>query len=241
VWPDGVTAKQHHQQSRDFDNSGKPTYQFHPVRCTECHDPHMNTANPNQIVTSIKDGDLTIPTKNPNNTLCLACHATHGPFESITKAEVAKYSENVDKIGKVTATHANHPYGPERTMALARCTGCHMPKVAVTAESYDIHSHTFETISPEKTLKYQDKGGMPNSCSVSCHATKVNSFSLGLDSDLAVWNTSFDVNLATQLQKYFGPGGEWWDTSKPASVTQKHMQKSLPPDSSLVSTHQPGE
>ncbi len=239
VWPDGITPKQHHQQSRDFDNSSKPTYQFHPVRCTECHDPHMRTKNKYQVIDTYKEGNVTIATKVENNTLCLACHATHGPFETIKKEDVAEYDKNVVKIGAVTAAHSFHPYGPERGMGLGRCTECHMAKTAVTAETYDIAGHVFETISPEKTLKYQDKGGMPNSCSVSCHATKVNSFGLGLDSDLGVWNTTFDVNLATSLQKYFGPGGIWWNTTKPASATSRAMQKSLPPDSSVVTTHQP--
>ena len=241
VWPDGITAKQHHQQSRDLDNSGKPAFQFHPVRCTECHDPHMRTKNRYQVIDTYKEGSVTIATKIEDNTLCLACHATHGPFESIKKEEVAEYAKNVTKIGAVTAAHSFHPYGPERGMGLGRCTECHMAKTAVTAETYDIAGHVFETISPEKTLKYQDKGGMPNSCSVSCHATKVNSFGLGLDTDLGVWNTTFDVNLATSLQKYFGPGGKWWDTSKPASMTNRAMQKSAPPDSSFVTVHQPGE
>lgn len=241
VWPDGITARQHHQQSRDLDNSSKPTFPFHPVRCTECHDPHKQTSNKYQIVDSIKSGAVTIPTKVENNTLCLACHATHGPFEGISAAETANYAANVDKIGKVTTAHTNHPYGPERSMGLSRCTPCHMPETAVTAETYDIASHTFEVISPEKTLKYQDKGGMPNSCAASCHSLKVNSFNLGLDPSLGTWNAPFDVQLATSLQKYFGPGGKWWNTTEPASMTNRAMQKSLPPDSSFVTTHQPGE
>lgn len=95
-------------------------------------------------------------------------------------------------------------------MGLSRCSKCHMPTIAVTAEAYDIHSHTFEVIPPEKTLAFQDKGGMPNACAVSCHATKVNSFGLGLDPSLGTWNEKFDRDLASALMRYYGPNGLWW-------------------------------
>jgi len=79
--------------------------------------------------------------------------------------------------------------------------------------AYDIHSHTFEVTPPEKTLKYQEQGGMPNACAVSCHATKVNSFGLGYDPSISTWNADFDKKLATELMKYLGPTGFWWQVS----------------------------
>lgn len=213
-WPDGTTSKQHHQQLSDLYRSSKPTNPFHPVRCFDCHDPH-GSANKNMIVESIHDDrtNLDIPTANNNNTLCLACHATHGDFSSISKEEVAAYAENVAKIAAVVSAHTHHPYGPERSMGLSRCSKCHLPTVAKSAVDYDIHSHTFEVIPPEKTLHYQDAGGMPNACAVSCHGTKVNSFGLGLDPALGTWNAQFDKDLATVLMKYYGPEGLWWKRS----------------------------
>ncbi|MGC8916400.1 MAG: hypothetical protein ACP5NF_05415 [Thermoanaerobaculum sp.] len=209
-WPDGINSKQHHQQFPDLYRSTKPTFQFHPVRCTECHDPHRNTANPHQIVEHVVSDNVTIATSNDNNTLCLACHATHGPFADITKEQVANLEENMDHIENVVSAHTHHPYGPERSMGLSRCSKCHMPTVATSAVAYDIHSHTFEVIPPEKTLKYQEQGGMPNACAVSCHATKVNSFGLGLDPSIGTWNADFDKALATKLMVYYGPNGLWW-------------------------------
>ncbi len=218
-WPDGKTSKQHHQQFEDLYRSTKPTFQFHPVRCTECHNPHSRTTNKYQVVDSIVDGSLTIPTDNDNNTLCLACHATHGDFAGITKEEVAHYSDNVPKIGAAVSAHSHHPYGPERSMGLARCSKCHMPKTATTAVAYDIHSHTFEVVPPEKTLHYQSDGGMPNACAVSCHATLVNSFKLGLDPSISTWNAQFDQDLANKLMLYYGPEGLWWQkTLTPADA-----------------------
>lgn len=207
-WPDGETSRQHHQQYQDFYRSSKPTFQFHPTRCTECHRPHSARMQS----TIVSDG-VSIPTAVNNNTLCLACHATHGPFETITKDEVKNYADNVQKIGAVVSAHSYHPYGPDRSMGLSRCTTCHMPATAVTAIAYDIHSHTFDVVPPEKTMIYQAQGGMPNACAVSCHATKVNSFGLGLDPSISTWNAQFDKDLATALMTYYGPEGLWWQRS----------------------------
>jgi hypothetical protein len=229
-WPDGLTSRQHHQQWFDFLESPKPGFEYHPVYCAECHSPH-SSAGKHMIRTAIEDDGLVIPTENDNNTLCLACHATHGPFEEITPEMVAEYDENVTEIGAVIAAHSNHPYGPDRSMGLSRCSKCHMPKTAKSAINYDIHSHTFEPIAPEKTLMYQEDGGMPNACAVSCHSTKVNSFGLGLDPDIGDWAAEFDVDLAEILMYYFGPGGMWWDTDHEHSMTKGMLQNAPAPGS----------
>lgn len=229
-WADGMTSRQHHQQFPDLYRSSKPTFQFHPVRCTECHDPHRNTANKHQIVDHITEGSLVISTSNDNNTLCLACHATHGPFADITKEQVANLEENLDHIENVVSAHTHHPYGPERRMGLSRCSKCHMPLTATSAIAYDIHSHTFEVVPPEKTLKYQEQGGMPNACAVSCHATKVNSFGLGLDPSLSTWNADFDKNLATRLMYYYGPNGVWWQKALTPSQAPDNLSYQPPED-----------
>jgi len=226
-WPDGITSKQHHQQYEDLYRTSKPSNSFHPVKCVECHSPHKGGKH--MVVTKIVDDGLEILTENDNNTLCLACHATHGAFEEITKEQVAEYYDNLDHIGNVVADHSNHPYAPERSMGLARCSKCHMPKTAKSAINYDIHGHTFEAIAPEKTLMYQAEGGMPNACAVSCHSPKVNSFGLGLDPDISVWNAPFDVDLAKKLEMYYGPGGSWWDTDDDESMAKAAREAALEP------------
>ncbi|MCK5378474.1 MAG: hypothetical protein KAJ78_03685, partial [Acidobacteria bacterium] len=228
-WPDGKHSKKHHQQTHDFEESTKPTFAFHEVRCSECHNPHRNTSNKHQIVESIRDNGLTIPTSNDNNTLCLACHATHGDFEEISVEMVADYEANETEIGEIVSEHSHHPYAPERSMGLSRCSKCHMPKVAKSALNYDIHSHTFEPIPPEKTLMYQDQGGMPNNCAVSCHAIKVNSWGLGIAEDISIWDDDFAVETATILMDYYGPGGSWWDTDEPKSLGGLIMDNALAP------------
>jgi hypothetical protein len=104
-----------------------------------------------------------------------------------------------------------------------------MPKTAKSAINYDIHGHTYEPIAPEKTLMYQEQGGMPNACAVSCHAQKVNSFGLGYDPDIGDWDAQFDVDLATMLMYWYGPGGMWWDTEHEESSAKRAIENSLAP------------
>ena len=147
------------------------------------------------------------------NRLCLSCHATHGPFSEVTVDMVANIDdpEVIKDIGAIVSAHSNHPYGPERVMGLSNCVDCHMPKIAKSAINYDIRSHTFEAIPPTSTLVTQAEGGMPNSCAVSCHSQKVNTFGFGLDPSISTWDGPFDVDTATELEVYFGPGGLWYD------------------------------
>jgi len=228
-WPDGIHAQQHHQQWLDFLESPKPGFQFHPVRCVECHDPHGYTSNEHLVRDVLVENGIRIPTKVENNSLCLACHAPFGPFSDLSKQMIADFEANRDAIEKVVKGHTNHPWGAERNMGLSRCVTCHMPKIATSAVPYDIRSHVFDAIPPENTLMYQDQGGMPSSCAASCHSPLVNSFGQGLDPDISVWNGRYDRNLANRLRRYFGPGGIWWDTSSDFSVTGENLQGAAAP------------
>jgi len=216
LWPDGMTPKQHHQQWHSLYESSKPTFIYHQVTCYECHDLHIATdSNLRSIIEEEENGEtVLIPTKNEDNTLCLACHATHGDFTDITPTMVRDYAENVEEIGKIVSAHTHHPYAPDRNMGLSRCTKCHMPATAKSAINYDIHSHTFEPIPPEKTLAYQDEGGMPNACGASCHSFFGGILpGHGKDGDIGTWNEDTDKVLAEFLMTYYGPGGFWWDHS----------------------------
>ncbi len=211
LWPDGETSYEHNQHYAEFYRSDKPTNPDQPLRCFDCHDPHDPT-NKHQIRTSLNVDGITIPTKNDNDTLCLACHAGHGDFKDITKEMVADYDNNVNIIGPIVSAHTHHPYAPDRIMGLSRCSLCHMPSVANAQRASGHVSHTFKVVPPEKTLKYLEEGGMPNACAVSCHSRKVNLWGFGLDPDMLEWNEDFDVDTATKLMEYYGPDGIWWQT-----------------------------
>lgn len=213
-WPDGKHSVKHRQQYLDFIESSKPTFQFHNVTCYECHDVH-NTVKHHireQIVEEDSLGNpLVINTDNDDNTLCLACHATHGDFAAIPNEWVADpVTYNAD-IAAVVTQHTHHTYDPTGTGA-SRCSKCHNPKIAKSAVAYDIHSHTFEPISPYKTDIFQNDGnGMPNACAASCHMEPGLTFGIDFtNDDIQVWNEATDLALADTLQFYYGPNGIWW-------------------------------
>jgi len=233
LWPDGNTSTQHHQQYQDFFKSPHPTNPYHKLTCFTCHDPHA-AAGDHQIVTETVQGGITIPTAVDNDTLCLACHAGFGPFAGITKAQVADYANNVAEIGTVVSGHSKHYYNPEGKIGVSRCTKCHMPTMATSAITYDIHNHTFEVVAPEKTISLQPQGGMPNACAGSCHQGRPLAFTNNdfACNPFATWNDAGDVNTANFLKKYYGPGGTWWNTTPTTSPAYKWMMKSAAPGQS---------
>ncbi len=203
-WPDG-SSKKHHQQFFDFNVSGKGDLlmPWRDVTCYDCHDVHnsekhhMRTARVSEDSTG---AEITIATENDNNTLCLACHATHGDFTDIPIEWVADYTTNVDAIAAVVSKHTNHKYDPTGTGA-SRCSKCHNPKIIKSAVAYDIHAHTFEALSPKKTLDM----AMPNACAVSCHIKEsMPNFGVDVASDnLTDWSEQTDVDLAEELLYWY--------------------------------------
>lgn len=200
-WPDGKTSKKHRQQFLGFSESikGDLSQPWRDVTCYDCHDVH-NTEKHHMRTEIVEEdslgAEIAVATENDNNTLCLACHATHGDFEDIPVEWVADYDNNVQAIEAVVRKHTNHFYDPTGTGS-SRCSKCHNPKVAKSAVEYDIHSHTFEAISPRKTLNLN----MPNSCAVSCHA-KEGFPNFGVDvamDDFTAWDEQTDIDLANEL------------------------------------------
>ncbi len=209
-WPDGVTGFEHNQHYVELLSSAHWTNPYEKLRCFDCHDPH-GSSNSAQIVPEITSDGVTIPTKNDNDTLCLACHATHGPFADITKEMVKNYDQNVVQIGAVVSAHTHHPYAPDRLMGLSRCSECHMSSIYGAQQASELHQHSMVVVPPQKTLIYAgDESGNPNSCAMSCHSTRVNLWGLGLDPSTVIWNQPFDLDTATLLEQYFGPKGVWW-------------------------------
>ncbi len=199
-WADGVHSKNHHQQALDFKRSVHYSNPWEEMDCTSCHDPHQAPGDHQIRDTVTEEGadgqPITITTNNDDNTLCLACHATHGPFAGITKEMVADAAANKAEIGAVVSQHTNHTYDPDGPTSTSRCSKCHMPKGMKSAVPNDIHSHTFQVVMPEETIKYKDAGGMFNSCALSCHNSFYND---GMVDDKTKWDEATDVELASDL------------------------------------------
>lgn len=92
---------------------------------------------------------------------CTSCHYVHQlgvpPTQFQTKGSGSQQCLACHKVINNNQAHSIHTF--------ANCIGCHMPRIAKSAESGDIHSHTFITLLPEDTMK---NPAIPNSCQT-CH------------------------------------------------------------------------
>ena len=94
---------------------------------------------------------------------CVTCHSVHqlgNPLRGQTKEAGSKSCLTCHEVINKTGAHSVHAFG--------NCVGCHMPRIAKSAESGDIHSHVFVALLPEDTLK---NPAIPNSCQT-CHQHK---------------------------------------------------------------------
>ncbi|MFH1122862.1 MAG: multiheme c-type cytochrome [Pseudomonadota bacterium] len=95
---------------------------------------------------------------------CTSCHYVHQigvpPTRSQTFSAGSKQCFTCHVQVNANLAHSIHSF--------ANCIGCHMPRIAKSAESGDIHSHVFVTLLPQDTLRNPD---VPNSCQT-CHKHK---------------------------------------------------------------------
>lgn len=95
---------------------------------------------------------------------CLSCHYVHQlgvlPTRSQTLSMGSKQCFQCHQMVNNNLAHSIHSFG--------NCIGCHMPRIAKSAESGDIHSHVFMALLPRDTLA---KSRLPNSCQT-CHKHK---------------------------------------------------------------------
>ncbi len=95
---------------------------------------------------------------------CTSCHYVHQigvpPTRSQTFVAGSKQCFACHVQINKNMAHSIHSF--------ANCVGCHMPRIAKSAESGDIHSHVFVALLPEDTLQNPK---VPNSCQT-CHKHK---------------------------------------------------------------------
>ena len=118
----------------------KSAHKKEEVNCMSCHYTHAHHLD-KSITWQMAEAWSATPSQTKRSSgqqLCLSCH------------------KEVNK----TAVHSIHTFG--------KCVGCHMPRIAKSAESGDIHSHVFVTLLPKDTL---ENPKIPNSCQA-CHKHK---------------------------------------------------------------------
>jgi hypothetical protein len=168
TWPDRIHTRAHSQQLPGLLASPHMNNPFERLACFDCHDAHSTYEGPAAF--PLQDGDTTYVVKNPkwrDNTICLGCHAGHGPFSALTKMDVAAAaSANTGvTVGEqaasfdawqilVSKSHVAQAVGQHMedtsSMGMAaydplndqnpvgRCTSCHMAKTGKKNNNKDI-------------------------------------------------------------------------------------------------------
>ena len=155
-WPDQTHSRAHSQMLPELLKSAHTNNLFEKLTCSTCHDPHSLNGGPASL--DVDGYEFQKPAYS-DNTLCLACHATHSPFENLSKDDVAalqvgaggqvmkdgaalafeapdvvlarnRVANVVGKHMQVGAGMGGALYTPEDpAMPVGNCTSCHMPKI----------------------------------------------------------------------------------------------------------------
>ncbi len=112
-WPNGL-PKKHRQQWNSYIGSAHADNPYDKLACNDCHSPHSGRGGPFQFTTGDFAGNEFLFGNNGNalmsNVRCLSCHASFGPFATLTKEDVAVYHTSrggtVDMNGMAMAPDA---------------------------------------------------------------------------------------------------------------------------------------
>ena len=156
AWPDQKHGRAHAQELPELLRSSHANNPYEKLTCSSCHDVHGLRGGPANLVAD--DFDLS-HLGYADNTLCLACHATHGPFaelgiedvatlqafagRDVTRAgapfapEVADIALSRDRVARAVAEHMQEKAGmggalytpTDPDMPIGSCNSCHMAKI----------------------------------------------------------------------------------------------------------------
>ena len=156
TWPDQKHSRAHAQELPELLRSSHANNPYEKLTCSSCHDSHGLRGGPASFVAD--DFDLS-HLGYADNTLCLACHATHGPFGEIGIEDVATLqafagrgvtragapfapeADDIaltrDRVARVVAEHMQDEAGmggalytpTDADMPVGSCNSCHMAKI----------------------------------------------------------------------------------------------------------------
>jgi len=170
LWSSGYSVK-HHQQYNDFLKSTHIDNPFELLTCHDCHSPHSGKGGPFRFENDDFAGNEFVfgdnDRANMSNVRCLSCHASHGPFATLTLDDIAVYHTanggSVDKNGTALA-----PSPTEQTSA------SDLVEQAVKTHSGESAGMPLAPYQPEESVipaNYQFGEGPVGRCT-SCHMTK---------------------------------------------------------------------
>ena len=169
-WPTGFPSK-HRQQYNSYVGSAHIDNPYDKLACNDCHSPHSGKGGPFRFSTDDFSGNDFLFADNSNalmsNVRCLSCHASFGPFATLSKDDIAVYhisrGGSVDKNGVALA-----PDAAEQTSAED------LVEQAVKTHSGEVAGMPLAPYLPENShipSNYQLGEGPVGRCT-SCHMTK---------------------------------------------------------------------
>lgn len=98
---------------------------------------------------------------------CISCHTVHDT------GAATRYQTRLpgDKLCLSCHTPRDNPTLSHSLHDMNGCIGCHMAKVVKSAESGDLHDHTFKVIPPKDSVEHGGVDKQANSCNY-CHYHK---------------------------------------------------------------------
>lgn len=117
------------------------------------------------------DWQLGSPMALSNKTNCVSCHAVHDNGASSGQLVLPGNEVCLQCHEDKRAIIEHAPYHDQAASKHDfLCSDCHMPEMATSAVSYDIHNHSFLQPNPENSLAHGGLQAMPNACN-NCHTT----------------------------------------------------------------------
>lgn len=186
-WPSGFPSSDHITYI-DFGGNVHANNSYEKLSCANCHSGHAGAGGPSQFQrTTGQSGDQYAFQNNDkilrNDVICLACHATHGDFASISLADVANYHISTGGAVQLNGT-AFTPSSDQQTQStdlISSLTNSHMMARAAMPAYFDPTG---------------DVSGMPVGRCSSCHMAKTSftgAFFSGLDVNGKTANVIGDV------------------------------------------------
>ncbi len=165
TWPDQMHGRAHAQELPELLRSAHADNPYEKLTCASCHDVHGLRGGPASHVAD----DFDMPHLGyADNTLCLACHATHGSFDEISVEDVA----TLQAFAERDVTRAGLPFAPE------------LADVALTRDrvARAVAEHMQEKAGMGGALYTPTDAEMPAGSCNSCHMAKIGKL-FDLDDD----------------------------------------------------------
>ncbi|MHC4406981.1 MAG: carboxypeptidase regulatory-like domain-containing protein, partial [Planctomycetota bacterium] len=160
AWPDGKHGRAHRQQYTELVSSIHANNPYERLTCATCHSVHNLVQSPDEAEEEDDAGNVYsfTGTRFKNNTSCLRCHATHGPFAGLTLDDIAALNASYggtttlngapltfdntaidaaeDKVAETVVEHMDESasmgqfvvYDVDNEPGVGRCMNCHMPQ-----------------------------------------------------------------------------------------------------------------